>query len=136
MRRAPDNTLSKLTAYDPDLDLVWDGEIARWYLTYRRRRVCALYHDDGTPWINLDGAGDELVRNVRRMDTAVDGPERLRAMARAAAEARYRGEQRKRNALTEARAHGAEIGEVWRRGGPKPFVHLNDNPLAATAAAV
>ena len=85
MRRAPENTLSKLQAYDPDLDLVWDGEIARWFLTYKRQRVCALYHDDtGEPWINLDGCGDALVANVRRMDTHYDKATRLRAMALAA----------------------------------------------------
>ena len=136
MRRAPENTLSKLRAYDPDLDLVWDGEIARWFLTYKRQRVCALYHDDtGEPWINLDGCGDALVANVRRMDTHYDKATRLRAMALAAKAAHGRGHERKRRTVEQAKAHGAEIGEVWRRG-PKPFSHITHNPLAAAAAAV
>jgi hypothetical protein len=132
VRRPPAYIVKALRGYCRALGLEWCARIGAWYVTYEGRRLFTLQRAS-EPIRELDGCSDEVLAIVVAADNWRDGPDRLKAMARAARKREYEAKERERAAGDEARRHGEDMAGVFARG-PKPFVQMRNNPLAATAA--
>lgn len=132
MREAPGHVIRALKAYDRDLGMVWDVETAMWYFTHRGEKAFAYYHEDGCAAVNP--VASEAVEIMRRADNNRDGGyAKLKAWERRRAERKYREEQERRLEMSEARGEAGERYDTWRRGAPKPFVHMANHAVPACA---
>jgi len=68
LREVPYQIGRALRRYHFSLRLEWDDESSVWYLCDGSKRLFATDHEDGTPMRNIDGATDEILRIVHRMD--------------------------------------------------------------------
>ena len=129
MRQPPAYIEQALRQYCPELGLEWSGRVRAWYVTYGGRRLFTLQRGNA-PIVELDGNREEVLAIVIRADNWRDGPDRLKGMARAAKEREYQARVSSAAAMAEAGRHGDDMGGVFARGGAKPFVHIQGNPLA------
>lgn len=133
MRETPKHVNAALRAYDPELELRWADDEGCWYFYYQGRKAFAYLHTDGK--LAMHPVADEAVELVRRADMKVRGGyARLKAMERFRREQAYQDEKERQAAMAEAGEHAGDRAEVFRRG-PKLFVDIQSNPMAAGAAA-
>lgn len=128
MRQVSDSVLRRLREYDPEVDVRWDERRARWFLHWRDRRICTLEHRDGSPML-ADVVVEETMDILRRSDNYKDGPERLREFDRNLARHRERVAAYQARVKAEGAEQSGEVLDVAFRGGAKPFVHIQNNPM-------
>jgi hypothetical protein len=133
VRTAPDHVRKRIQAREPEATVRWHERLHGWQLFWRDRCVCSLRHRDGSP-MRGEIAVEEVLEILHSSDNRRDGPERLREIERNWREYDARAEAEEERLAEEAERHGADVAETVWRGGPKPFIHIIDNPLHATGA--
>ena len=126
MRTLPDHIKKIIHARDPKADVKWDDRLHVWYLYWDGQPICALSHDDGTDMI--EPCADEILNFMATCDNWNDGPERVKAMKRAAANRKRRIAERNAAMAEEARREAEKAGKVFI-SGVSPQVYIHDNPL-------
>lgn len=126
MRTLPDHIAKAIHARDPKADVRWDERLHVWYLFWDNQPICALSHDDGTDMI--EPCTDEILNFMASCDNWQDGPERVRAMKRAASDRKRRISERNAARFEEARREAGKAVKVFL-GGVSPQVYIHDNPL-------
>jgi len=129
MRQPPAYIEKALRQYCSELGLEWSARIVAWYVTYGGRRLFTLQRGNA-PIVELDGNKEEILAIVIRADNWRDGPDRLKGMARVAKEREYQARVSREATMAEAGRHGDNMAGVFKRGGAKPFAHIQNNPLA------
>lgn len=122
MREVPWDVRRELHSRDPEADVFWDAEIHRWVLSWRKRRVCVLFHEDGTDMLEL--CASEILGLLDRFDNFKDGPDRLKAMRRVAADARHRAEIRREFAEQESMREAERMAKSIA-AGPKVQIEIH-----------
>lgn len=126
MRTLPDHVRKAVKARDPKADVVWNERLHVWYLMWDGQPICALSHDDGTDM--LEPCTDEILAFMAACDNWNDGPERIKAMRRAAAERKRRLAERQMALVEDLKEEGRKVGNVFKNG-VSPQVYIKDNPL-------
>ncbi len=129
MRETPWYISKAIHARDPLADVRWDDRLHVWVLYWDNVRICALFHADGSDMQEL--CVDEILDIMGKYDNYNDGAERLAAIRRTAANAKYKAEQRKRQIIEETERETHSMCRTLTRGA-NPQVYIKNNPLATT----
>lgn len=126
MREVPDDISRRLRAKDPLAKIEWDQEIHRWILYWNGRRICALFHEDGSDMMEL--CWDEISGMLDRFDNYKDGPERIASMRKAASEAKRKADIRAEYLRDEAEREAERVTRTQLNGCPLQ-VYVKDNKI-------
>jgi len=129
VREAPEAVTRVVREYDRDAGLEWHRD--RWYLTYRGERLFTLEHGDGAPMLSLDGYSSAVLEQVKRADTRHARPDMRRGLELALRRRRQAEAARTLGLCEAGRRESDAVADTFRRGGPKPFVHLQSQERRA-----
>lgn len=128
MREVPADIASRLKAKDPLARIFWDQEIHKWVLEWDGVRICTLFHSDGADMIEL--CWDEISDMLDKFDNYKDGPERIAAIRKVAANARRKAECRAERMREESMREAERIAKVQSSGCPLQ-VYVKDNKIGS-----
>ena len=106
----------ELHSIDPLADVRWDEEKHIWVLYWDNVRICCLYHSDGSDMVQL--CMDEVRDILARCDNYKDGPERLKAMRRRAADVKSRAALRQERLMEESIREAEAVAHNQLHGCP------------------
>ncbi len=97
-------------------DVRWDEEQHVWVLYWDNVRICCLYHSDGSNMVEL--CMDEVRDILARCDNYKDGPERVKAMKRRAADAKANAARRQELMMEESIREAEAVAKNQMQGCP------------------
>lgn len=116
MREVPFQIAMKLHEKDADADIFWDQDLHKWVLTWKNRRICTLFHEDGSDMMEL--CLDEITALLDRFDNHKDGPERVARMRAVAVDAKRKAALRAEFAEQESMREGERVHRNMAHGCP------------------